>query len=86
MAARGNNIKGITVKIGGDTLELTKALDSATKSAKETSAELSQVGKQLKYDPGNVTLLSQKHELLGKQIETSKEKLEKLNAAKASFW
>lgn len=86
MAARGNNIKGITVKIGGDTLELTKALDSATKSAKETGAELSQVGKQLKYDPGNVTLLGQKHELLGKQIETSKEKLEKLNAAKATFW
>ena len=80
-----NDLKGITVKIGGDTKDLKKALEGVDKDAKSTSKELKEVNKQLKYDPKNTVLLTQKHELLGKQIEDTKTKLENLKTAQSQF-
>ena len=57
-----NDIKGITVEIGGDTTNLKKALEDVNKSAAATTKELTQINRQLKYDPSNTTLLAQKHE------------------------
>ena len=50
-------IKGITVKIGGDTTELGRSLKNATTTAKSLQTELKGVNTLLKMDPGNVTLL-----------------------------
>ena len=80
-----NDIKGITVEIGGDTTNLKKALEDVNKSAAATTKELTQINRQLKYDPSNTTLLAQKHELLGSKIKDTKEKLETLKVAQEQF-
>ncbi len=74
--ASGNYIKGITVKIEGDTGDLSKSLQNVNSDIKTTSRALSDVEKALKLDPGNLELLAQKQELLSKQIEQTTEKLE----------
>ena len=53
------NIKGITIEIGGDTQPLQNALKGVNKQAAESTKELKQIDKALKFDTGNVTLLTQ---------------------------
>ena len=77
------NIKGIKIEIDGDTQPLQKALKSVNKAATDASQELRQIDKALKFDTGNVTLLTQKQELLQKQVSTTKEKLETLRQAQS---
>lgn len=76
-----NNIKGITVEIGGDTGPLQNALKDVNKTSKDLQSELREVNRQLKLDPTNTTLLNQKQELLAKSIANTKEKLETLKNA-----
>lgn len=76
-----NRIKGITVEINGDTTDLTKSLKDVDKSLKDTQSQLKDVNKLLKMDPGNVELLRQKHELLGKAVEDTKKRQEELKKA-----
>lgn len=76
-------IKGITIEIGGDTQPLQKALRGVTKESQEASRELKAIDKALKFDTGNVTLLTQKQEVLQKQVTATKEKLEILRQAQA---
>lgn len=71
-------IRGITIKIGGDTSELSKALDSTNKKVKETQSRLKDVNRLLKLDPKNTELLKQKQELLAKAVSETKDKLENL--------
>lgn len=71
-------IKGITVKIGGDTTELGRSLSSATKQSTALQKELKGVNTLLKFDPGNVTLLTQKSDLLKSSIAETKTKLDSL--------
>ena len=71
-------IKGITVKIGGDTTELGKALSNATKQSNALQSELKRVNTLLKFDPKNVTLLAQKSDLLKKSIGETETKLKSL--------
>ncbi|HGR7989083.1 TPA: phage tail tape measure protein [Streptococcus pneumoniae] len=75
------NIKGIKIEIDGDTQPLQKALKNVNKAATDASQELRQIDKALKFDTGNVTLLTQKQEVLQKQVSTTKEKLETLRQA-----
>ena len=77
------NIKGITIEIGGDTQPLQRALKGINKESAESTKELKQIDKALKFDTGNVTLLTQKQEVLSKQIATTKEKLETLRQAQS---
>lgn len=74
--ATSGQIKGITIKIEGDTSGLAKDLQSVNSDIKKTSAALKDVESALKLDPGNVELLAQKQELLNKQIEQTRTKLE----------
>ena len=74
-------IKGITIKFGADTTALSKALKSAEDTSKSLGSELSSVNKLLKFDPKNTQLLAQKQELLSKQVENTREKLEALKQA-----
>ena len=76
-----NRIKGITVEIGGDTTKLQTALQGVNKEIKNTQAQLKDVEKLLKLDPGNTELLAQKHKLLGQAVEETKNKLETLKTA-----
>ena len=78
-----NNIKGITIEIGGDTTKLDKALGNVNKNVKSTQAELKEVEKLLKLDPKNTEALAQKQELLKKAIGETKEKLDVLKTAEA---
>ena len=78
-----NNIKGITIEIGGDTTKLEKALGGVNKEVKSTQSELREVEKLLKLDPKNTEALAQKQELLGKAVGETKEKLDILKTAES---
>lgn len=79
------NIKGITIEIGGDTKELQKALKGVDSSLKGTQTALKDVNKQLKLDPSNVQLLTQKQDLLTKAVADSKDRLATLKDAYAQL-
>ena len=64
-------IKGITVEIGGDTTKLEKALSDVNKKTRDLQSELKGVNTLLKMDPGNVTLLKQKQDLLCESTSTA---------------
>ena len=76
-----NNIKGITVEIGGNTGPLNTALKDVNKTSRDLQSELKEVNRQLKFNPSSTVLLNQKQELLAKQISNTKEKLETLKEA-----
>ena len=76
-----NNIKGITVEIGGNTGPLNSALKDVNKSANDAQSELKEVNKQLKFDPKNVTLTSQKIDLLKQKEQALEEKQKTLKTA-----
>ena len=78
-----NNIKGITIEIGGDTTKLDKALGSVNENVKSTQSELREVEKLLKLDPKNTEALEQKQKLLAKAVGETKEKLDVLKTAEA---
>lgn len=73
-----STIKGITVKIAGDTMDLQKSLKAVQSSSASLQGELSAINRQLKFDPENTVLLAQKQEVLKEQIENSKSALKKL--------
>lgn len=76
-----SRIKGITIEIGGDTTKLQTALKGVNNEIRNTQAQLKDVEKLLKLDPGNTELLAQKHRLLGDAVKETKEKLETLKTA-----
>ena len=77
----GMKVRGVTIEIGGDVSELSKALKGVNSDISKTQKELKDVEKLLKLDPSNTELLRQKHELLGKQVADTKTKLETLKKA-----
>lgn len=78
-----SSIKGITIKIGGDTTGLDKALKETNKKSRELENELKAVDKALKLDPNNVTLVKQKQDLLKDSIKETKSKLDVLKEAQS---
>lgn len=78
MASR---IQGITVEIGGDTTKLSTALSKVNKDIRDTQAQLKDVNKLLKLDPGNAELMAQKQRLLSQAVSETKEKLDALKLA-----
>ena len=77
-------LKGIVVKIGGDTSGLTRALQSLNDKIYSTTGELKEVNRLLKFNPQSTTLLKQKQELLANSIKATSDKLKELkNAEKA---
>lgn len=76
-----NNIRGITVKIGGDTTGLEKALKGVNSTIRSTQSQLREVERQLKFDPKNTELLNQKQKLLNKAVDETREKLGTLKEA-----
>lgn len=76
-------LKGITIKIGGETTLLQNALKDIDKTSYSLQAELKKVNQLLKFDPENATLVAQKQELLTKSIEETKKKVDALKQAQA---
>lgn len=76
-----SRIQGITVEIGGDTTKLSTALSKVNKEIRDTQAQLKDVNKLLKLDPGNAELMAQKQRLLSQAVSETKEKLDALKLA-----
>ena len=75
------NIKGITIKIGGDTTELTKALKDVNGVIAKSNSELKSLNQALKLDPKNTELLAQKQEVLRNSIKATTDRLNTLKEA-----
>lgn len=73
-----STIKGITVKIAGDTMDLQKSLKAVQSSSASLNGELSAINRQLKFDPDNIVLLAQKQEVLQEQVAKSESALDRL--------
>lgn len=71
-------IKGIQVKIEGNTKSLSNALKDIDKNIKGTEKNLRTVDKLLKLDPSNVSLTAEKEQLLAKNVDEVAKKLETL--------
>lgn len=76
-----NDIKGITVKIGADTTDLSKAMSSANRSISTTQKQLNEIQRALKLDLSNAELLSQKYRLLTEKADETRKKLQTLKDA-----
>lgn len=79
MAGASASIRGITIKLGGDASGLVKSFNDVNKTVKSTEAQLKDVNKLLKLDPGNTELLIQKQQILNKQYTETAKKLEAAN-------
>lgn len=80
-----DKLKGITLEIGGDTSELSKALKEPSLEAAELQQKLRAVDQALKFDPDNVELLEQKFRLLSQAIDANEQKLQMLKTAQEQF-
>ena len=80
-----NYLSGITLNIGGDTTELSKALQQPNKEAQDLQSKLSAINQALKLDPGNTDLLAQKQRILGEAIEANEKRLDLLKEAQEQF-
>ena len=78
-----NDIKGIAVKIGADTTDLSKAMSSANRSISTTQKQLNEVQKALKLGPSNTELLAQKYRLLTEKADETRKKLQTLKDAQS---
>ena len=78
-------IKGITIEFGADMTKLNAGLKKADGALNKTQAELKQINRALKFNPGNTTLLRQKFELLQQSVNQTEGKLKELRAAQANM-
>lgn len=74
-------LKGITVKIDGDTKPLNQALSKVNAETKSLQGELKGINSLLKFDPKNTELLAQKQTVLSQAIEQTESKLKTLTTA-----
>lgn len=68
--------KGLVIKFGGDTTELQGALKKVSSESKKTQADLKEINKSLKFNPGNTDLLQQKVKALNSAYGETKQKLD----------
>lgn len=71
-------IRGITIEIGGNTINLEKSLKNVDSVSYKLNSELTQINRQLKFDPSSAVLLSQKQKVLAESIDNSRQKLKQL--------
>ena len=76
-----SKIKGITIEINGNTSKLQDALKDVDKQVYGLNGDLKALNQALKLDPTNTELLSQKQEVLERNIKASAERLETLKEA-----
>ncbi|BDH62108.1 phage tail tape measure protein [Lysinibacillus sp. PLM2] len=76
-------IQGITIELDGDSKPLKKALQDVDKASSNTTKELGQINRALKFDEGNTTLLAQKFEVLQDAISNTSTRLDTLKRAQS---
>jgi TP901 family phage tail tape measure protein len=76
-----SSIRGITIKVGGDTTELQRALRGVNGEARNLQSEMNQVKRLMKLDPSSTVLMAQKQKVLNEAIGNTKAKLEQLKDA-----
>lgn len=81
----GESYKGLTIRIGADTSNLQKSLKSVSASIRTTQNQLSRIGKGLKFDSSDVSLISKRMELLGDKLVETSHKMARLREAKEQF-
>lgn len=80
-----SKIKGLTVVINGETTAFSKAVSKARESVKGLKSELKGVDKLLKVDPTNISMITQKQQLLNTEYSKTKEKLDMLKQAQQQY-
>ena len=76
-------IRGISIKISGDTTGLTQSLKGVNGQIAGTQKQLRDVERLLKLDPTNTELLAQKQKLLSQAVNQTSEKLEQVKKMEA---
>ena len=71
----GESYRGLTIKIGGDTTGLSRALKSANSSIRQTQSELRKINKGLKFDPSSAKLITMKVAELRQESQQANAKL-----------
>lgn len=77
--------KGLVIKFGGNTTELQGALKQVQSESKKTQADLKEIDKALKFNPGNTDLLQQKVKALNSAYDETKQKLGAYQSALAQL-
>ena len=77
--------KGLVIKFGGDTTELQGALKKVSSESKKTQADLKEIDKSLKFNPGNTDLLQQKVKALNSAYGETQQKLDAYKQALAQL-
>ena len=83
MAVNNQNIKGITIEIGGNTKPLQDSLRDVDRTTRNTQKELRQIDQLLKFDPSNIELLTQRQRALTTTIEATSSRLSALRQAQS---
>ena len=78
-----DRIKGLKIVLGADTSELVSAIYNVNSAISKTQANLRDINKALKLDPGNVNLLKDKQSELSSAIEQTKQKIEEEEKSEA---
>ncbi len=78
-------LKGLVLKIGGDTTKLVDSLKKSEKECSDLQSKLKSVNQMLKFDPTNTDLLAQKQRLLKEQISSTEDKLKLLKETQRQF-
>ena len=74
-------LEGITIEINGNTSKLNESLKNVNSTIYKANDELKQLNSALKLDPKNTQLLAEKQDVLKKNIQASKEKMQQLITA-----
>ena len=77
--------KGLVIKFGGDTTNLQAALKTIQTETRKTNADLREINKSLKFNPGDTVLLEQKVKNLNAAYDETKTKLDAYKDAMATL-
>lgn len=80
-----SKIRGVSFEFSADSSRLESALKNINKETRDTSRQLKDINKLLKFEPKNVELLAQKHSQLSNKIKEANEKLETLKKLQADM-
>lgn len=73
--------KGLTIRIGGETTGLQKALQAVNSAASQTQKQLSRLKQAAKMDPGNMGILDEQIEAVGQRAVEASARLKQLKSA-----
>lgn len=79
------DIKGITIDLGADVSGVKKAFRELTADSKQVTAQLRQIDRALKLDPGNTALVAQKQELLARAVSKAADQLQRAKEMQRQF-